>query len=87
MVPGLFGCDNTTSCGTLAEQERRLLVKMDAYIAYLGNETRVVGLAPWHLSTRTKSQNDKSPCNMRLGATEFPALMQKYAAFAAGIKQ
>ena len=39
------------------------------------------------LSTRTKSQNDKSPCNMRLGATEFPALMQKYAAFAAGIKQ
>ena len=86
VVPGLFGCDNVTSCGSRAEQEQRLLAKMDAYIAYLGNESRVVGLAPWHLATRTKSQNDKSPCDMHLGAVEFPTLLQKYSVFAASIK-
>ena len=45
----------------------------------------MVGLAPWHINTRSHSQNDKSPCNMRLGAREFPTFMAKWRAFGAGI--
>ena len=81
VVPGFFGCDNTTSCGSLASQEARLVQKMEAYGAFLRNESRLVGLAPWHYTNRGHSQNDKSPCDMRLGAVAFPGLMQRWTAF------
>ena len=52
---------------------------------YLTEETRISGLAPWHLRNRSHDQNGKSVCDMRLGAVAFPKLMDKWSAFGAEI--
>ena len=80
VVPGLSGCSNLTSCGTLEVQEGRLLEKLTAYKAYLHDEPRHAGLAPWHLRNRTQSQH-----GMRVGAEHFPRLMAAWREYGASI--
>jgi hypothetical protein len=92
-VPGLFGCASciATGCGSLAAQESRLRDKLHAYINYLRAETRMVGLAPWHLNDRHSVQCNvvtKSKCHdceMRLGAEAFPQLLAEWLSFGASI--
>ena len=93
VVPGLFGCASciSTGCGSLAAQEFRLRDKLRAYIQYLRAETRIVGLAPWHMNNRqsigcdVKAKAKCRDCEMKLGAESFPQLLADWLAFGASI--
>jgi hypothetical protein len=92
-VPGLFGCANCieTGCGSLAAQESRLQDKLRAYINYLRAETRMVGLAPWHMNNRhsvgcnVATKAKCHDCEMKLGAEAFPQLLDEWLEFGASI--
>lgn len=102
VVPGFFGCISCMGpagagtgggCGTLAHQESRLRAKLRAYISYLRTETRMIGLAPWHMDDRKGVGCDVArkskcmDCDMRLGARSFPALLADWQTFGASIVQ
>ena len=88
VVPGLFGCSNTTAAGSMAQQDARLVDKVKAYAAYLKSESRHLGLAPWHLDTRHNTQCGKPTClgcDMTVGAEEFPRAMTEWRALGKSI--
>jgi hypothetical protein len=47
VVPGLYGNDSATPAEH-ALQDERLLAKLDAYWEWIQNDTRMVGLNPYH---------------------------------------
>eukprot|EP01052_Picozoa_sp_SAG31_P047729 SAG31_NODE_9683_length_1242_cov_0.966754_1_plen_382_part_01 len=96
-VPGFFGCTNCVGmghgggCGSLAQQEARMLDKLSAYRQYLTSEPRMAGLAPWHMDNRNRVGCDVAvkpnchDCDMKLGAASFPRLLAAWQEFGASI--
>ena len=73
LVPGTFGCSNTTFF-PLAAQDRNVQDKLRAYFAWAKADARIAGFNPWHFSTRDHAQHN-APCDMELGAEVMPGAM------------
>eukprot|EP01052_Picozoa_sp_SAG31_P038846 SAG31_NODE_5267_length_2642_cov_2.352340_2_plen_312_part_00 len=69
-VPGLFGW-NASQC-SVDQQKAALIDKLDAYWSWAKEDTRVVGMAPWHMNDRSSHMFNMGP-----GAIDFPEVMAK----------
>ena len=76
LLPGIFGCKNTSYFGTPQEQGVRVAAKLDAYYAWAKTEPKVAGFDPWHFDDRTEKQWN-GPCDQRMGAAAMPAAVAK----------
>lgn len=52
-VPGLFMDWNTSRSGLLEQQERQVLKKLEAYVEWIKEDKRLLGLNNWHWTTST----------------------------------
>lgn len=68
LVPGTFACGGAhgASYQSLAAADAEVAKKLRGDIAMVEHDERMIGLWPWHMTNRTKSQNS-GPCDMRLG--------------------
>ena len=80
VVPGLFGDSNRS----VAEQDAQLVHKLSQYWQWAQAESRIIGVMPWHYSTRRQSKyNLKGNHYEALGVEAFPqvrALLRKISA-------
>lgn len=67
VVPGTFG----NSSESVASQDPLLTKKMQLYWNWVQNETRIVGLNPWHWNRRSMPSTPQ----YELGASQFPQLV------------
>ena len=77
LVPGVFGCRNFTYF-PLAQQEDHVLAKLDAYLEWMNNDTRIIGLNPYHWKTRGHDSPAWSRgCDLALGASDMPRVVAR----------
>lgn len=77
VVPGLFA-DSTKP---LNVSDHILVEKLQGYWQWVRNDARVVGILPWHWKSRYPR-----PVTEKLGAREFPMLLQKLQEIGAAIR-
>lgn len=70
VVPGTFWCTESSA----ASQDAGMAAKMGDYFAWLKQETRLIGLNPWHYNYRGHPQHGE-PCNMQGGAVQLNKTM------------
>jgi hypothetical protein len=74
-VPGTFACDNSTY-QPLAAAQAQVEAKLSGYAAWAREDSRLIGLWPWHWTNRTKRQNT-GPCDMELGCEAMPGCVRQ----------
>jgi hypothetical protein len=70
-LPGLFGW-NQSQC-PMEQQAAALIEKLSGYWSWAQEDSRVVGLAPWHMNDRSSHMGP----NLGPGAINFPTVMAK----------
>ena len=84
-VPGTFGChaldaNNITSPMSNASSAAAVVAKLDAWMKYARTEPRIIGFNPWHWDARQVQVGAfGSPCDMQVGASEYPSVVAKLA--------
>lgn len=83
-VPGTFACSNLTYM-PLEESSKIVVEKLQAYFAWMRDDPRVVGMVPWHFSSRSHAQST-GVCDMRLGAVNMPLVLAELQKIGSWIK-
>eukprot|EP01052_Picozoa_sp_SAG31_P018705 SAG31_NODE_1336_length_8738_cov_4.855655_6_plen_128_part_00 len=69
VTPGTFACSNG-AYQSLAEADAVVVTKLKAYMQWAQDDNRLIGMWPWHLTNRTKSQNS-GPCEAPIRFSNF----------------
>lgn len=70
IVPGLFGNGSNPT----EPQDAQLVEKWNAYLSWMADEPRIIGVNPWHF-------DNWCPADDCLGTVDFPKLRQAITAF------
>ena len=75
LVPGTFGCSNTTDAGLPASvSDGQVFNKLTAYWQWMKTDKRIAGINPWHFDRRGHPQSS-GVCDLELGAVDLPRSM------------
>ena len=74
LVPGTFGCSNTTANRTglpVSVSDGQVFNKLTAYFEWMKADKRIAGINPWHFDRRGHAQSS-GVCDLELGAVDLP---------------